>query len=246
MISLQETLLRMGIALVLGAVVGLEREVGERAAGMRTNALVALGCALFTIISAYGFLNLLSIPRVQVDPTRIASYIVSGIGFIGAGTIFLSRETQKVRGLTTAAAIWLVAAVGIACGAGLLLEAVASTILALIVLIVLRTVERRLMPHHKLSDIQRLQIEVTSVAGQLLSQVYDTCTRLHITVEKLEVRTEQEVDTVEVVCRVPDAVTFTQVVGELHGLPAVRAVHADLQSADMKNATSKGTVKKTT
>src|SRR5713101_3636364 len=141
MISFPAILLRLGVAVLLGAIVGVEREQRERGAGMRTLALVSLGSALFTIISAYAFLDLLAIPHVTLDPTRIASYIVAGIGFLGGGTIFLIHEKERVRGLTTAATIWVVAALGIACGAGLILEAIATTALVLIVLVLLRFVE---------------------------------------------------------------------------------------------------------
>src|SRR5256885_17220878 len=145
MYSLLTILLRRGLAVYLGALIGLERESREHAAGMRTNALVSLGSCLFTIVSAFGFLDFTSTPHVQIDPTRIASYIVAGIGFLGAGTIFLSRETNKVRGLTTAATVWLVAAIGMACGAGLLVVAVASTALGVICLDVLPLMERGLL-----------------------------------------------------------------------------------------------------
>ena len=112
MISFPEILLRLAVALMLGAVIGFEREQKEHAAGLRTLALVSLGCALFTIISAYGFLELLTIPHTTIDPTRIASYIVAGIGFLGGGTIFLSQQNEKVKGLTTAAKIqWQVAVI---------------------------------------------------------------------------------------------------------------------------------------
>src|SRR3989442_3680496 len=124
MISFPLILLRLVLALVLGALVGLERESTEHPAGMRTNALVSLGSALFTIISAYGFAGLLSTLHIQVDPTRIASYVVAGIGFLGGGSIVVGRNSDKVKGLTTAAAIWVVAAIGMACGVGLLGEAV--------------------------------------------------------------------------------------------------------------------------
>src|SRR6266567_9612720 len=146
MISFPEILLRLAVALLLGAVVGFEREQKEHAAGLRTLALVSLGCALFTIISAYGFLELLTIPHTTIDPTRIASYIVAGIGFLGGGTIFLSRQNEKVKGLTTAATIWVIAAIGLACGAGLLLEALATTVLMLFVLVLLPIVERAILP----------------------------------------------------------------------------------------------------
>src|SRR6266849_2748797 len=89
-ISFLEILLRLGLALILGAIIGLERESTEHTAGMRTQALVALGSALFTIISAYGFTSFLGVPHIQIDPTRIASYIVAGIGFLGAGFLLVA------------------------------------------------------------------------------------------------------------------------------------------------------------
>ena len=131
---------RMALGLVLGAVIGLERELHRQPAGFRTHSLVAVGAAIFTIISAYGFVG------SAVDPTRIAAQIVSGIGFIGAGTILQYRGS--VRGLTTAASLWSVAAIGMAAGAGLLVMAVIGTVLIVVVLSVLEGVEgllRRLL-----------------------------------------------------------------------------------------------------
>lgn len=124
---------RLTLGLVLGAVIGFERELHRQPAGFRTHALVALGSALFTIISAYGFAG------SSVDPTRIAAQIVSGIGFIGAGTILQYRG--NIRGLTTAASLWAVAAIGMAAGAGLLWLSLVGTLLILVVLALLDTVE---------------------------------------------------------------------------------------------------------
>jgi putative Mg2+ transporter-C (MgtC) family protein len=124
---------RLAIALVLGAVIGFERELGRQPAGFRTHSLVALGAALFTIISAYGFTG------PGIDPTRIAAQIVSGIGFIGAGTILHHRGS--IRGLTTAASLWSAAAIGMATGAGLLVIAAVGTVLVVVVLLVLEGVE---------------------------------------------------------------------------------------------------------
>lgn len=128
-----ELALRLTAGLVLGAIIGFERELHRQPAGFRTHSLVALGAALFTIVSAYGFSGDL------VDPTRIAAQIVSGIGFIGAGTIL--RYRGGIRGLTTAASLWSVAAIGTAAGAGLLAMAVIGTILILVVLSVLDRIE---------------------------------------------------------------------------------------------------------
>lgn len=131
---------RLALGLVLGAAIGFERELHRQPAGFRTHSLVALGSALFTIISAYGF------GGSVVDPTRIAAQIVSGIGFIGAGTILQYRG--NVRGLTTAASLWSVAAIGMAAGAGMAVTAVIGTVLIIVVLALLERVEslaRRIM-----------------------------------------------------------------------------------------------------
>ena len=125
--------LRLTVGLVLGAVIGFERELQRQPAGFRTHSLVSLGAALFTVVSAYGFTGDL------VDPTRIAAQIVSGIGFIGAGTILQHRG--HIRGLTTAASLWSVAAIGTAAGAGLYIVAIVGTLLILIVLSILDRIE---------------------------------------------------------------------------------------------------------
>src|SRR5580765_588767 len=105
-----DVLFRLAVAAGLGAAIGLERELDEKAAGLRTHMLVALGSALFTLVSAYGFSEFIGKDHVSFDPARIAAQIVTGIGFLGAGVILRSGFT--VRGLTTAASLWLVAAIG--------------------------------------------------------------------------------------------------------------------------------------
>ena len=119
--------------LALGAIIGFERELHRQPAGFRTHSLVSLGAALFAIISGYGY------GGAAIDPTRITAQIVSGIGFIGAGTILQYRG--HIRGLTTAASLWSVAAIGTATGTGLYVLAVLGTILILVVLSLLDRVE---------------------------------------------------------------------------------------------------------
>lgn len=126
----QDFILRLFIAALLGGLVGLEREYRDKAAGFRTHYLVALGSALFMIISAYGFQGALVTPEHRLDVSRIAAQVVSGIGFIGAGTIIFQKN--MVRGLTTAASVWVTAAIGLACGAGLYWLASAATLLVLV------------------------------------------------------------------------------------------------------------------
>ncbi|MGH2448631.1 MAG: MgtC/SapB family protein [Chloroflexota bacterium] len=159
-ISWQEVLARLGLALVLGSLVGLERERRDRAAGLRTHALVCLGSALIMLVSAYGLLNLTADSRVSLDPSRIAAQVVSGIGFLGAGTIIFRREI--VRGLTTAAGLWVVAGVGLAVGSGLYLAAVGTTVGALLVLAAFTRIEARFFRRP-----QVLTVHVHPEAGQL-------------------------------------------------------------------------------
>lgn len=132
----------LGVALLLSAVIGVEREVRNKDAGLRTHTLVGVGAALFMLISKYGFTDVLEGRLVVLDPSRMAAQIVSGIGFLGAGLIFVRRDA--VRGLTTAAAIWFAAAVGAAAGAGLLVLAAIATVVYLVVNLVLPLVRRYL------------------------------------------------------------------------------------------------------
>ena len=118
------------MATLLGAVIGFEREYHAKEAGVRTHLLVALGSCLFMILSVYGFDFMLDRDHVSFDPSRIASQVVTGIGFIGAGTIILQK--QMVRGLTTAAGLWVTAAIGLACGNGMYLVAVVTTAIVLV------------------------------------------------------------------------------------------------------------------
>jgi putative Mg2+ transporter-C (MgtC) family protein len=122
-------LLLLLIAFALSMVIGVERQLRQKSAGVRTHTLVGTGAALFTLISAFGFSNVLG-ADVNLDPSRIAAQVVSGVGFLGAGVIFMRRDL--VRGLTTAATIWMTAAIGMACGAGMPLLAAAATVLHLI------------------------------------------------------------------------------------------------------------------
>jgi putative Mg2+ transporter-C (MgtC) family protein len=132
----------LGAALLLSAAIGLEREIRQKDAGLRTHTLVGIGAALFMLISKYGFTDVLENRLVVLDPSRVAAQIVSGIGFLGAGLIFVRRDS--VRGLTTAASIWVTAAVGAAAGAGLLVLAALTTAIYFLVTLVMPAARRRL------------------------------------------------------------------------------------------------------
>jgi putative Mg2+ transporter-C (MgtC) family protein len=131
-----DLLMRVAVAVALSAIIGLERELNQEQAGLRTHALVGLGAAGFTVTGSIGFAG-------DFDPTRIAAGIVTGIGFIGAGTIL--RGEGAIRGLSTAASLWSVGAIGMACGAGLFVFGAGLTVLALFVLEVLDRIERAVL-----------------------------------------------------------------------------------------------------
>jgi putative Mg2+ transporter-C (MgtC) family protein len=140
MLSQWELIARLLLAAALGSVVGWERERLQWAAGLRTHMLVAVGACLMIVVSAYGFSAVLG-PRVILDPSRVAAQVVSGIGFLGAGSIILRNEA--IKGLTTAASVWAVAGVGLAAGAGLYTAAVAATVIILVILAGLKPLEER-------------------------------------------------------------------------------------------------------
>src|SRR5579864_1091337 len=146
-----EFALRMVVATLLAGIVGLERERGERAAGLRTHALVGLGSCLVMLVSAFGFEDWHYSPGA-LDPSRIAAQVVSGIGFLGAGVIIFQRDGGVVRGLTTAASVWVVAAIGLAVGGGMYVTAVVSTAIALLILAGLKPLERSVARRRRNGD----------------------------------------------------------------------------------------------
>ena len=154
-----EILVRVGLAAALGGAIGLEREIREREAGLRTHMLVSVGAALFTLVSAYAWSDFrFSTPEgIVFDPTRIAAQVVSGIGFLGAGAII--RQGLSVRGLTTAATLWVVAAIGMAAGAGYYVAAVLTTALVIFSLWPLRIAAHRFTTRFQAEE-GRLVIEV--------------------------------------------------------------------------------------
>lgn len=164
-----EIILRLVVATVLGCAIGMERERRIWAAGLRTHMLVSVGSALFMLVSLFGFSDVLGQPNVMLDPSRVAAQVASGIGFLGAGTIIFRRDA--IRGLTTAASLWVVAAIGLAAGGGLYLAAISTTVLALIILAALKPLERRLFtdrrPQNLLVVADRAQTSLVAIESAL-------------------------------------------------------------------------------
>jgi putative Mg2+ transporter-C (MgtC) family protein len=221
-LSIGELLARLGLAALLGAVIGFEREVQNHPAGARTHALVALGSALFTIAGAYGF----SGAGDTLDPSRVAGQVATGVGFIGAGAIL--RIGLNVRGLTTAATLWLAAALGVAMGAGAFpaaLIATAATIILLLGLQLLRPLMERpgkraleivYEPGHgTLGPIVRALEEVSTFVGRVhIADEYDPLSKRELRTAQLEIQ-------------VRDPVTLASVLEDLRSRPEVRDVSID-------------------
>jgi putative Mg2+ transporter-C (MgtC) family protein len=155
-----ELISRLILSAALGSVIGFERERLSWAAGLRTHMLVCVGSTLLMIVSAYGFADVLGNSHVVLDPSRIAAQVVSGIGFLGAGSILLRGEI--IRGLTTAASLWSVAAIGLAVGGGLYTASIAATVIILIILAGIKPLEQRYI-----SVKQRRQLTLLVERGSL-------------------------------------------------------------------------------
>lgn len=141
-----DLLLRVALAGLLGGLIGLERQLRAKDAGLRTHVLVGIGSALFMIVSKYGFEDILQESHVALDPSRIAAQVVSGVGFLGAGTIIIQK--QIVKGLTTAAGMWVTSAIGLVIGSGMYAIGIYGAFMTLIVLEVFRQLSQHLLSKH--------------------------------------------------------------------------------------------------
>jgi putative Mg2+ transporter-C (MgtC) family protein len=208
----EELLLRLALAAILGGLIGVERELREREAGLRTHLLVALGSATFTIVGAYGFHAFLESGQsvVRADPTRIAAQIVTGIGFLGAGAII--RQGLSVRGLTTAATLWVVAAVGLAAGAGYYSAAAITTAVVLVALWPLRILAYRILRRYRPDD-GRLLVELP--AGQPLGEVIDEIEHVGARIDSIDVSQEGDRRRLELGLALPRGVAAPRVVAQI-------------------------------
>jgi putative Mg2+ transporter-C (MgtC) family protein len=217
-----QTTLQLGelaLALVLSSLIGLEREFRMKSAGLRTHTLVGVAAALIVLVSKYGFTDVIS-KYIVLDPSRVAAQIVTGIGFIGGGLIFVHRDI--VRGLTTAAVIWLTAAVGMAAGAGLPLLAVFVTGIHFLVVYGYTPITRRI-----LSERAELLIEYVP-GGGVVQEIIDACTGYgfmvrEIAVQQLDVAEGSEKRTIQLLVqgrRRMEALVVS--VGDIKGVTSVR------------------------
>jgi putative Mg2+ transporter-C (MgtC) family protein len=218
-LSSLEIVARVVLAAALGGAIGLERELREREAGLRTHLLVSVGAALFTLVSAYAWTDWHFSNRegIVFDPTRIAAQIVSGIGFLGAGAII--RQGLSVRGLTTAATLWVVAAIGMASGVGYYEAAVVTTALVLISLWPLRLLAYRMSIRFRPEE-GRLAVELTS--GATAVSVLEAVERAGANVKGLEFQDEGDRRRVDLRVRLGTERTAAELIDALTHAEAVR------------------------
>lgn len=220
MLPSTEIMLRLAVAALLGSLIGFERERLVWAAGLRTHMLVSVGSALIMIVSSFGFSDILNYENVSLDPSRVAAQVVSGIGFLGAGTILLRRDV--IRGLTTAASLWTVAGIGLAVGGGLYFAAISATILILLILAGVKPFERRFL--HKR---QPRSLTVVMDHGALpLKVLEEMLANGAISLRHVRVHPNNDTDTDEIefsISRVP-ASTILEIVEPIRSVAGVRKI----------------------
>lgn len=187
---LADFILRLVVAGLLGAIIGLDREIRAKEAGFWTHFLVSLGSALIMIVSQYGFSQIATMQNVSFDPSRVAAQVVSGIGFIGAGTIIIQKKF--VRGLTTAAGLWATAGIGLAIGAGMYWVGIAATLLTLIGLEFLSIIFKSFAFHTTAiiysTDKQENLVKVTDQIKQNKQQIVSYSSEKELIGESLFIR----------------------------------------------------------
>lgn len=228
-ISSWDLTLRIVLALVLGGLIGLEREWSNHAAGFRTHILVCVGSASIMLLSIYGFSEFVNEFNVRTDPARLAAQVISGIGFLGAGAIL--RTGSSVSGLTTAASIWVVAAIGLAVGAGFFYGAILVTGLVLISLFLLNKWEKHVLRHRRNLEIS---LKIKDHPGTL-GAIATTFGNHEILIRNLSMEHEHDDDSEEALdsivnlkftLKMKSAAKLTQALEEVSGLDYVLSVDA--------------------
>jgi putative Mg2+ transporter-C (MgtC) family protein len=220
-IAQHELLLRLLVSALLGSIIGIERERLAWVAGLRTHMLVCVGSALMMIVSAYGFSDVVGQNHVVLDPSRIAAQVVSGIGFLGAGTILLRQDT--IRGLTTAASLWTVAGIGLAVGAGMYVAAIGATILIFLILAGIKPLERRFWSGARQAHVISIVVDRNTPSVEAI----ETALRdMPLTVQTLSLmpgqrEDEQEMQVLLTRVQQSELVAVTQ---RIAGIPGVRKV----------------------
>jgi len=217
--SLWQVVIRILIAAVLAGVIGIEREIREHTAGFRTHTLVGVGAAAFTLASAYGLTG------TSFDPNRISAQVVTGIGFLGAGAII--RYGVSVRGLTTAASLWTVAAVGLLSGQGFFSAALVTTGVVIVSLTLLRLIEDRLLYARRGREIP-VRVHFSSPGYAPLAQLVDMLHQAHVVIKEMAVAPgDDDKDTIQLLLELPRTLSATKLTALIADLSEVRTVRVE-------------------
>ena len=212
-----DLILRILAAAGLGAAVGLEREVSDQPAGFRTHILVSLGAALFTVAGALGASSFTDGPPIRFDPTRVAAQVVTGIGFLGAGAII--QQGVNVRGLTTAASLWVTAAIGLACGLGYYSAALMTAGVTLVSLVLLKPLERGLLQR---MSIRRQRLIIQPEEGFRVRHLVERLEEMGVSVGTFSLVTEDDDSYFVVSVRLPKGVRHDRVLDEVTAIEGLR------------------------
>ncbi|WP_175717821.1 MgtC/SapB family protein [Burkholderia anthina] len=230
MIGHMELLGRLLLAALLGSIVGLERERLNWAAGLRTHMLVCVGSALVMLVSTFGFEDVRGQSGVVLDPSRVAAQVVSGIGFLGAGSILLRGEV--VRGLTTAASLWAVAGLGLAAGGGMYVASIGATAIVLAILAGVKPLERRFIAQRQ----QRTLRLVVERGGLTLGTLHDTLGTGRIRVKRFIVQQsddDPDTDDISVSFSRTSGAEFAAIREALEGIAGVRTCCPDTSTRSL-------------
>jgi putative Mg2+ transporter-C (MgtC) family protein len=215
-----DVVIRMIVAAVLAGAIGIEREIREHTAGFRTHILVAVGAAAFTLASSYG------LEGTTFDPNRISAQVVTGIGFLGAGAII--RYGVSVRGLTTAASLWAVAAVGLLTAQGFFSAALVTTGVVIISLYVLRFVEDRLLYNIRRSRSFGVRVHFAAPGFAPLTELFSVLQQAHVAVKEMGAAPgEDGAQTIHLLLDVPRSIGATELTALIAELPEVRTVRIE-------------------
>ncbi|MFT9498233.1 MgtC/SapB family protein [Anaerosolibacter sp.] len=218
MFSTMDIIIRLSLSCLLGGLIGIERESLNRPAGFRTHILVCIGSTLIMLVNLYLFYSFNA--YTTMDPARLGAQVISGIGFLGAGTII--REGSSVKGLTTAAGLWAVAGIGIAIGSGFYIGAIATTIIVLITLIIFSKFERNFLPRFDHTTlIQLISIDKPGQIGKIGTTLGD----LNVTIKNISMSPVDDVFiSIQLQLSIPKKVQKTSIIENLLGLDGVTNV----------------------
>ncbi|WP_280772091.1 MgtC/SapB family protein [Salipaludibacillus daqingensis] len=223
--------IRLILAALLGGLIGIEREFHHHPAGFRTHLLVSVGACLIMLLAFYGFQDYLDANRdvVNFDPSRLAAYVVSGIGFLGAGTILVQGYT--VRGLTTAASIWVVAAIGLTVGAGMYIAAIITTVIVILSLMFLGKLSLSFGDHHSKNELSILVDEDASQLSELIN-LFDEheITLKSMKSEKQNIYNQNPMIEYRLLVEYTNESKIITVIDQLHKIPFVKRVTIDKDS----------------